>query len=146
MTACASKGQIVTKILSADTVILNDGTKVRYAGVVSPEPNDPWFAACKAANEFLVLNHKVSLVKEPQSENGVVTAYVYTPIEDSNQTKQLFVNAEMLKFGYAKCTKNGSGFEKKELWQSLKQMEEEAKGYKVGVWSEQPPQLPGAKP
>ena len=140
---CAPQALIVKKVLSADTIMLNDGTKVRYAGVVSPQPKDDWFEACRVANEFLVLNHKVSLVKEPKlSNDNIVTAYVYTPINDKDKTKQLFVNAEMLKFGYGKCTENSDGFEKKALWNNLKQMEEEAKQYQVGVWSNKPPQIP----
>lgn len=117
--------------------------KVRYAGVVAPKADDEWFAASKAANEFLILNHKVSLVKEPKlSTDKVVTAYVYTPIGDKGTTKQLFVNAELLKFGYAKCVENDNGIENKTLWKNLKQIESEAAQYQIGVWSNKPPQVP----
>ena len=141
LVGCSSQKLIVTQVISADTVILNNGKQLKYAGVEAPPKDNPWFEAARAANEFLVLNHKVTLIKEPSlSTDQQITAYVYTPIQDEKSQKQLFVNAELVRFGYARAAKNKQGISNLKLWKNLQDVEEkEAKFHKIGIWSNQIP-------
>lgn len=131
----------VKEVISADTIILSNGQTVRYAGVTAPEKDSVWFEYTRIANAYLVQNHKVQLVEEPDLSNGdVVHAYVYTPIQDGEKERQLFVNAELIKFGYAKTKPLPANAKHKELWQNLIDLEEnEAKPYQLGIWSQHAP-------
>jgi endonuclease YncB( thermonuclease family) len=129
-------------VVSVNTIVLASGQKVRYAGLESLAAESPWFEFCRQANAYLVQSKKVLLLKEPSlSEEGTVVAYVYTPIIFAQQTKYLFVNAELVRFGFAKALPVPQTLFHKHLWQSLWDLQEqEAKRARLLIWSKETPQ------
>jgi micrococcal nuclease len=95
----------VERVVDGDTIVLAGGERVRYIGVDTPEsvkPNSPveCFAKRSArANAELVDGRKVELRydAEPRDRYGRLLAYVYVP-----GPSRLFVNAELVRRGYAK--------------------------------------------
>jgi endonuclease YncB( thermonuclease family) len=125
-------------VTSADTIVLSNGIKVRYAGLESVPLSSPWFDICRKKNAYLVYGKRVVITEEPGlSQEGTAVAYVYTPIiVEGGQTKYLFVNAELVRFGYVKVLPVPATIKHKELWQNLWEcMELEAKPLKSGIWS-----------
>ncbi|MBI4739756.1 MAG: hypothetical protein HY808_15755 [Nitrospirae bacterium] len=137
---CQITPQTVSQVLSADMVVLADGTKVRYAGSESPL-DGPWFAFSRDANAYLVQDKTVVCIVEPNlAQDEVVVAYLYTPILVDQETKYLFVNAELIKFGFAKALPPPKNLKHPELWQNLWDLQEEqAKPRQRGIWSGKPP-------
>jgi endonuclease YncB( thermonuclease family) len=138
---CVAFAPVVTQVLSADTVVLQDGTQVRYAGLEPPPKDSPWFPFCRDANAYLVSEKTVWIVPEPMLSQGTtVVAYVYTPIKVGKDWKYLFVNAEMARFGFAKVLPVPEDCQHKDLWQSLWDLQEgEAKPSRRGIWSPNQP-------
>jgi len=97
-----SKEYIVNKIISGDTIQLDTGEIVKYIGIETPELNlkegGSEFFARQASkyNQKLVFMKKVRLEfdREKKDKEGRTLAYVFE--------KKVFVNAELVKLGYAK--------------------------------------------
>ncbi len=49
----------VKQVYDGDTVLLEDGRKVRYLGINSPEFQEPFYLKAKRFNESLVLRKKI---------------------------------------------------------------------------------------
>jgi len=85
-----------------DTIVLSDGTRVRYGGVNAPEvahknrPAEPLGPEAREVNRKLVYKKKVRLEfdREKYDQYGRVLAYVF--LEDGT-----FVNGALLTSGYA---------------------------------------------
>jgi micrococcal nuclease len=98
-----SKEYIVTRIIDGDTIQLDTGTIVKYIGTETPElslkEGGSEFFARQASkyNQRLVFMKKVRLEfdKEKKDREGRTLAYVFV--------KQVFVNAELIRLGYAKA-------------------------------------------
>jgi len=98
-----AKEYVVKKIIDGDTVQLETGEIVRYLGIDAPElfvkERGAEFYAREAAryNKKLVFMKKVKLEfdVETKDQYGRLLAYVFV--------KNLFVNAELVKLGYAKA-------------------------------------------
>ncbi|MBP8744522.1 MAG: thermonuclease family protein [Syntrophorhabdus sp.] len=96
------KEYVVKKVIDGDTVQLESGETVRYIGINAPElymkEGGSEFFAKEAArfNKKLVFMKKVRLEfdTEKQDSHGRMLAYVFV--------KNIFVNAELVKHGYAK--------------------------------------------
>lgn len=127
---------IVTKVIDGDTIQLEDGRIVRYIGVDAPElktkEGTPEFFARQAAqfNKRLVFLKKVRLEFDEQKfdQHGRVLAYVFV--------KNLFVNAELIKNGYARVHLKPPNLKYQELFLSLQ--EKAIKEHK-GLWQEKKP-------
>jgi len=127
------KDYVVRKILDGDTIQLETGEVVRYIGVDAPElylkEGGSEFFAREAAkyNKKLVLLKKVRLEydAEKKDRSGRILAYVYV--------KNVFVNAELVKNGYARAAIKPPNTKHKETFLDLqkKAMEEEK-----GLWQE----------
>ena len=97
------KEYIVKKIINGDTIQLDTGETVKYIGIETPELNlkegGSEFFAKQASkyNQKLVFMKKVRLEfdKEREDNDGRKLAYVFV--------KKIFVNAELIKLGYAKA-------------------------------------------
>ena len=89
-------------VADGDTIILNDGRHVRYIGIDTPEIDhknhraEPMGDEAQSMNRQLVDGWKLRLVydREKTDRYGRTLAYVY-------RGDGLFVNAELLKRGYA---------------------------------------------
>lgn len=90
-----SQETIVTRIIDGDTIELSTGERVRYIGIDTPERYECFFQEAKLANEKLVLNKKVRLVKDISQNDkyGRLLRYVYVD--------KVFVNNHLVKEGYA---------------------------------------------
>lgn len=128
-----SKDYVVRKIINGDTVQLDTGETVKYLGIEAPKLNakegGAEFYARDAAryNKKLVFMKKVRLEfdhdrKDPQ---GRLLAYVFV--------KNLFVNAELVKLGYARASVKPPNIKYQETFASL---EKKAIEGDRGLWQE----------
>ena len=135
---CQISPKTVKEVISGDTVILNDGQKVHYAGLEAPgKEEENWHEYSKKANEYLIKNKSVFLTEETNlSTNEIKEAFVYTQVIVGKETKYLLVNAEMARYGLCKVIKIKAEVKNKNIWESLWNLQEkEAKINKRGIWS-----------
>jgi len=103
VTPVLAKDYVVKKVIDGDTVQLESGETVRYIGIDAPElfrkEGGSEFYAGEAAryNKKLVFMKKIRLEfdVEKKDQYGRLLAYVFV--------KDVFVNAELVKHGYAKA-------------------------------------------
>ena len=85
-----------------DTIVLQDGRRVRYIGINTPEiahadtPAEPYADAAKDFNRKLILNKRIRLVFDTEQFDRYGRTLAYVFLSDST-----FVNAELIKYGYA---------------------------------------------
>lgn len=118
---------LVTKVIDGDTIELSTGERVRYIGIDTPERAECYFQEAKLANEKLVLNQTVKLVKDVSQADryGRLLRYVYV--------NGIFVNNYLVKEGYAFASTYPPDVNYQELFlQSQKQAREKQKGF----WAE----------
>ncbi len=109
----APRSATVVAVLDGDTVVLDDGSKVRYLGVDTPEmDHETGRHACYAreayeSNKAWVLGRRVTLAyEEPKrDEHGRLLAYVLTP-------EGMVVNAELVRQGLAYVFRGAQEFSK----------------------------------
>jgi len=124
----------VTRVISGDTIELEDGRIVRYIGIDAPEttyldkPAEHYGPEATEYNKELVLNQLIHLEYDvvTKDESGRTLAYVYT--EDGT-----FVNAELVYKGYARVSLN-----KQKLMKhisSFLEFQDIARANMRGMWS-----------
>ena len=132
---CQAKEQeyLVTKVIDGDTILLENGSVVRFLGVSAPHlhrkkvEGDFFARETVRENKSLVLLKKVRLefdVEKKDSE-GRLLAYVFV--------KGLFVNGELIRLGYARAAVSPPNVKYKELFLKY---EKEAKEKYAGLWQE----------
>jgi micrococcal nuclease len=97
----------VDRVIDGDTIVLNDGRRVRYIGINTPElgsgdkKGQCFSLEAKAANEKLVMGKKIRLEKDMSGRDkyGRLLRYVYVEDEDG---QEVFVNDYLVSQGYAK--------------------------------------------
>jgi micrococcal nuclease len=123
----------VSKVINGDTIVLENGDVVHYLSVAAPalssKKQSAEFFAREALrrNKSLVLSKKVRLEfdvekKDPQ---GRLLAYVYV--------KNLFVNGELVRLGFARAAVTPPNLKHKDLL--LKYQKEASEKY-AGLWQE----------
>lgn len=123
---------VVQRVIDGDTVVLVGGERVRYIGVDTPELHHPKKKVqpyAREATEFnrrLVEGQKVRLELdvERRDKYGRLLAYVY--LEDGR-----FVNAELLKEGYAQLLTIPPNVRYADLFVGL---QKQARDAKRGLW------------
>ncbi|HVN23703.1 MAG TPA: thermonuclease family protein [Syntrophorhabdales bacterium] len=123
----------MTKVIDGDSVLLDTGEQVRYIGIDAPElgkqAGGPQFYAREAAafNKHLVLLKKVRLEfdQERHDSYGRLLAYVFV--------KDVFVNAELVRRGYAKALIKPPNVKYKDLFVKY---QNEAMSKEIGLWQE----------
>lgn len=116
---------LVSKVIDGDTIELEDGKRVRYLGIDTPELNEYFGEEATEKNKELVEGKVVELQKgnRDTDEYGRLLRYVYID--------GIFVNAELVAQGYAEAYI----FDVNERYsQVLVQLEQYAKLKKVGIW------------
>lgn len=88
----------VTRIIDGDTIEVNIGGRlydVRYIGVDTPEPNQPFGHEAAEKNAELLSGNRITLEKDVSETDryGRLLRYVYAD--------GIFVNAELVRQGYA---------------------------------------------
>lgn len=118
-------------VVDGDTIDLSNGKRVRYIGVNSPPLKKADAITrelgkkAKAYNENLVLNKTVRLIfdVQPEDKYGRLLAYVYVG--------DIFVNAELVREGYASASRHPPNVRYAEFFEGL---ENEAKEGRQGLW------------
>lgn len=121
----------VTQVIDGDTieVALGGATyRVRYIGMDTPERGDPYFSEATDANRALVEGKMVILIKDVSKTDryGRLLRYVY--LEDG-----IFVNAELVKQGYAVVATFPPDIRHQDLFLTL---EREAREASRGLWAQ----------
>jgi micrococcal nuclease len=116
----------VKQVYDGDTLLLEDGRKVRYLGINSPESLEPFFLKAKRLNESLVLRKKIRLEFDQERMDAYNRLLAYVHIGD------LMVNAKLVREGLAHVFFIGPNRKYQSL---LLQAQAEAKQHKVGFWS-----------
>ncbi len=116
----------VERVYDGDTILLEDGRKVRYLGINAPEYQEPFYLKAKRLNESLVLGQEIRL--EFDQEGGDLYDRVLAYIWVGNQ----MVNARLVQEGLAHAF--FIGISRKHNAQFLR-LQAEAKQRKVGIWS-----------
>jgi len=116
---------LVTRVIDGDTIELQDGRRVRYLGIDTPEPGEYYGAESTAKNRELVEGEMVELQsgKRDKDEYDRLLRYVYVD--------GIFVNAELVAQGYA----TAYIFDPDDRYsQILVQLEQYAKLRERGLW------------
>ena len=124
---------VVERVVDGDTVVLSGGERVRYIGMDTPElhhPKKPVQAYAREAMEFnrrLVEGKKIrmELDVDRRDRYGRLLAYVF------RQEDGLFVNAELVKQGYAQLLTIPPNVRYVELF---RKMQQEAREARRGLW------------
>jgi micrococcal nuclease len=116
---------LVVRAIDGDTIELEDGRRVRYLGIDTPEAEEFYASEATERNKQLVEDKLVELQqgKRDKDEYGRLLRYVY--IDGT------FVNAELVAQGFAQAYV----FDENERYsQVLVQLEQYAKMNHVGMW------------
>jgi micrococcal nuclease len=128
----AGKSARVTRVFDGDTLLLQDGTRVRLIGVDAPEMDSPYTVRepygpeSKAFLSSLVLDREVRLSSgDPALDKyGRMLAYVYVG--------DVLVNGRMIREGWARAYR-----QYRHPWRDLFIMyEKEARSRGLGVWKD----------
>lgn len=119
---------LVTRVIDGDTiVVLLDGReeKVRLIGIDTPEKGRPYFSEATRKTAELVLGKEVKLEKDVSERDkyGRLLRYVYTG--------SLFVNAELVRQGYAMVYTYPPDVKYSDYFLKLQQ---EARDKNLGLW------------
>ena len=116
----------VERVIDGDTVELDDGRRVRYLGINTPEHHQPFYDEASKANRDLVEGKTVwlALDTQPTDRYGRILAYVW--VADT------FVNAELVRLGYANVYTKPPNVR---YSQEILAAEQEAREAEVGLWA-----------
>jgi len=123
---------LVKRVIDGDTIELDNGIKVRYIGIDTPETKHPrkpvqYFGKeASEANKQLVLGKKVRMEYDVQKTDkyGRTLAYVY--LEDG-----IFVNAWLVENGYARVSTYPPNVKYQDKFREL---EQKARAEMKGLW------------
>lgn len=121
----------VKRVVDGDTVELEDGRKLRYIGIDTPEsvkPNTPeqcFSKASAARNKELVEGKEVRLIKDVSEKDRFQRLLRYVYVDD------IFVNEAMVKEGYAFARSYPPDIAKQDL---LRQAQAQAHAQNAGFW------------
>ena len=124
---------VVVKVLSGDTVQLDTGEVVRYAGIQAPRSGEDFFEEARLANERLVFGKdvrvRIQFVGKARDEAKRRFVHLYTP----GKTIKLmtWVNAELLEGGWCRLDYRAllPRFE-----QRFEEREAAARAARRGIW------------
>jgi len=118
----------VSAIIDGDTIVIESGESVRLIGIDSPERGDPYYFEARDKLSSLVNNETVLLErdKENKDEYGRLLRYVWF--------YNVFINAEMVKSGYATVYPYPPNIKYIDL---LDKCQEEARKSNIGIWYEE---------
>jgi len=123
---------LVVRVIDGDTIEIAGGARVRYIGIDTPEvyPEMEYYGAeAWEKNSELVEGKMVKLEKDVSDKDryGRLLRYIYVD--------GVFINAELVRLGYASAVAYPPDIKYKELFNRL---EEEAKEAGIGIWRYSP--------
>ncbi len=118
----------VVRVIDGDTIEIEGGARVRYIGINTPEvfPQTEYYGLEAWAKNIELVEQKTVTLEKDVSETDVygrLLRYVYVD--------GLFVNAELVRLGYARAVPYPPDTKYQEL---LAQLEEEATEARRGLW------------
>ena len=131
-TGSADSWYPVKRVVDGDTVVLQDGQKVRYIGINAPElasddhQAEPYGEASKRFNGRLVDGKKLRLEFDKESYDRYKRLLAYVFLKDGT-----FVNAEILSNGYAYFLQSRPNLKYDSI---LLQSQRSAMSAKRGIW------------
>lgn len=133
LTVVTTTMQVVQRVVDGDTIVLTDGSKVRYIGVDTPETVDPRKAVqcfgkkAKEYNAALVVGKEVKLEADVGNTDKYkrLLRYVYLP-------DGTMVNERLVREGYARVMTIPPNIRNSKLFLDA---EREAREQKRGLWS-----------
>ncbi len=117
-----TKTVFVERVIDGDTVQLNDGSKVRFLGINTPETNMFLYGEAKNFTNSLIENKTIRLESTETDKYGRHLGYIF--LGDEN------VNLEILKAGFAHLYYYGTD----KYYDSFKNAEENARESEKGIW------------
>ena len=120
-----SSGTKVIKVIDGDSIVIEGGYHVRYIGIDAPEKGEPYFLEATQLNRRLVEGKKIRMEKDISETDryGRLLCYVYV--------NDIFVNAEIVKLGYAYAKSYPPDIKHQ---QYLETLELGAKQLNRGIW------------
>lgn len=103
----ASNLFLVTRVIDGDTIELENGERVRYIGIDTPETVDPrkpvqcFGVEASKKNKELVEKKQVWLVKDVTDRDRYGRPLRYVYLGDPENSNTVFVNLELVKEGFA---------------------------------------------
>ncbi|MBC8234127.1 thermonuclease family protein [bacterium] len=125
---------LVSRVIDGDTIDLADGITIRYIGINTPEVGQPGAEEATEANRALVEGKKVKLEYDVQKQDKYDRTLAYVYLEDGT-----FVNAELVKQGYAQVATYPPNVKYVDLFQKV---QKEAQAEKLGLWAGESPKEP----
>ena len=124
--AYAQDAARVTRVVDGDTILLEDGRRVRYLGINTPEFGEPYSRRAREFNAGLVRGRAVRLEfdQEPADPYGRLLAYVHVGTD--------MANARLVQEGLAHAFFIGPARKYNEL---LLRFQDEARAQHLGIWS-----------
>jgi micrococcal nuclease len=123
---------LVVRVIDGDTVELENGERVRYLGIDTPEtvhpdkPVDCFGPEASERNKELVEGKKVSLLQDGPDRDGYDRLLRYVFIDGT------FVNGDLVWGGYAYARSYGGDIPR--FYQTLVQLERSAREGERGLW------------
>jgi micrococcal nuclease len=123
---------IVESIVDGDTILVENGVRVRLLGVNAPEKNECYGDESKKELSRLIMGREIILEKDQTAKDGFgrLLRYIFihndSPIEDN-----LFVNKKMVRGGFARAQYVKPN---KKYLAFLQAAEREAKNENLGLW------------
>ena len=129
---CGDSRGKVTRVLDGDTVELENGTKIRYLHVDTPElsqgveePHQCMGDEARVLNETLVLEKTVSLEYDFNCVDGYGRTLAFVSVEGRS------VNETLIERGYAELLIREPNVAREETYRALEAAAQEAK---AGIW------------
>ena len=124
----------VKEVVDGDTIVLEDGTKVRYIGLNTPERGRPFYEEATEANRKLVEDREVRLEFDTVQIDryGRTLAYVFVGDSTGSTQGETFINLELLRQGYANVFTVPPNVKYEELF---REAEREAREVGRGLWA-----------
>lgn len=117
----------VRRVIDGDTIVMENGESVRYAGIDTPEEDEIFYKEAKERNRALVRGKRVAVVlcgERPRDDYGRILAWVYADGVD--------VSGVLLEEGLARVLKiPPCGLKKSKEYDSLQRG---ARFRRRGIW------------
>ncbi len=114
----------VKTVLDGDTIILTDGTRIRYAGINTPEHGQPFYAEAKQFNVAFVRGKQVEIVSAQKKRESYGRELAYVFVDGG------LINARLIEAGFAYIFTFGA-FPYEAAWRALQQRAQEQR---KGLW------------
>ncbi len=127
-----NKVHIVEEVVDGDTIIIENGIRVRLLGVDAPERSECFGKEAGIKLRGLVLGREVVLEKDQTASDNYGRLLRYVILRNGNpEVDDIFINKELVRGGYAK-----SAYVKpnRRYLSQLQAAEREAQGEGSGMW------------